>query len=80
MTILKMTSMKELTTTANMRTPTPDQIEKKPSPALLPSTTDPVNRQRMIIKGETTLSSSSSMMIEDHQPQPGPSSTQIRKP
>ncbi|VDL99020.1 unnamed protein product [Schistocephalus solidus] len=73
-------SMGVLTTTANVRTPTPDQIENKPSPALHQSTTDSVNKQRMIAKNETPPCSSSSMMTEDLHPQPGPSSTQIQKP
>ncbi|VDL89042.1 unnamed protein product [Schistocephalus solidus] len=69
-----------LTTTANVRTPAPDLIKNKPSPTLPPSTTDPVYRQRMIAKGETPPSSSSSMMTVDIHPQPGPSSMQIQKP
>ncbi|VDL96225.1 unnamed protein product [Schistocephalus solidus] len=73
-------SMGVLTTTANVRTPAPDQIENKPSPALLPFITDPVYRQKMIAKCETPPSSSRGMMTENLHPQPGPSSTQIQKP
>ncbi|VDM01501.1 unnamed protein product [Schistocephalus solidus] len=72
--------MRVLTTTANVRTPAPDQIENKPSTALPQSTTDLVNRQRMIAKNETPPCSSSSMMTENLHPQPGPSSTRIQKP
>ncbi|VDM03578.1 unnamed protein product [Schistocephalus solidus] len=61
-------SMGVLTTTANVRTPAPDQIENKPSPALPPSNTDPVYRQRMIDKGETQPSLSSNRMTEDLHP------------
>ncbi|VDL91764.1 unnamed protein product [Schistocephalus solidus] len=68
-------SMGLLTTTANVRTLAPDQIENQPSRALHPSITDPVYRQRMIAKGETPPSSASSMMTEDLHPQPGPSSS-----
>ncbi|VDL90426.1 unnamed protein product [Schistocephalus solidus] len=65
-------SMGVLTTTANVQTPAPDQIENKTSPAILPSTTGPVYRRRMITKGEAPPYSSSSMMTEDLHPQPGP--------
>ncbi|VDL87921.1 unnamed protein product [Schistocephalus solidus] len=68
-----------LTTSANVRTPAPDQIENKPSPTVPPSTTDPVFRQLMIAKGETPPSSSSNMMTEDIHNQSGPF-TQIQKP
>ncbi|VDL85801.1 unnamed protein product [Schistocephalus solidus] len=71
--------MEVLTTTADVRTPAHDQIENKPSPALPPSITDSVNRQRMIAKDEKPPCASSSMRTEDLHPQPGPSSTQIQK-
>ncbi|VDL94859.1 unnamed protein product [Schistocephalus solidus] len=69
-----------LTTTANVRTLAPDQIENKPSPALPPSSTGPVYRRRMIPKGETPPSSSSSIMTEDIHLQSDPFSMPIRKP
>ncbi|VDL85800.1 unnamed protein product [Schistocephalus solidus] len=59
-------SMGALTTTADVRTPAQ-------------STTDSVNRQRMIAKDETPPCPSSSMRTEDLHPQPGHSSTQIQK-
>ncbi|VDL98574.1 unnamed protein product [Schistocephalus solidus] len=69
-----------LMTTANVQTPALDQIEHKPSSALPQSTRGLVYRQRMIAKGETPPSSSSSMMTEDLDTQPSPSTTKIRKP
>ncbi|VDL98197.1 unnamed protein product [Schistocephalus solidus] len=73
-------SMGLQTTTAKVRTSAPDQIEKKPASALPRSATILVYRQRMIAKGEPPPSSSSNMMTEDLHHQPGPFSTQIRKP
>ncbi|VDL89533.1 unnamed protein product [Schistocephalus solidus] len=61
-------SMGVLMTTANVRTPAPDQKENKQSSALPPSTTEAVYRQRMIDKRERPPSSSSSLMTEDLHP------------